>query len=194
VKVDANGTKYTMDGVDDQDGKAGAKAFNLNLGFAIDVGVKLDTYINYAKVKYTEDVKDLYGTQKLTKFGVSADAGVAKVSFDYAKAGSDGGYVILGKEDGAMSNFSKIGIRADKITAPKAKFYHLGVSAPVGPVKVGLDYAKAKATGNKAHNTRLTVAYAMSKNFKVTTFIQAGKKDNGATKTGASRVELLYKF
>jgi len=158
---------------------------------------------NYAKVDYTLNTaaqtalgKEIAPTQ--TRVVVSTKAGIADVAVGIVKAGSDGANVTLGDPD-AKANFKMEAFNASALTDTTA--FYVGVKAPVGPVKVGLEYGttsdiNGKVAGDtKFSETKLSVAYAMSKNFTISGFITNDSSDNATLdKADKNRIEIKYTF
>ena len=207
---------------------AGAKAINLNLaGKAGPVNVEL----NYASVDYTVKLissdanstaglkasafgtADLSTTQEQTRLMVSGAVEGINLAAAYITTGKDGGRVTLGDND-AQSNFvvenASVGDYAD------AKAIYLSVGTTVGPVAIkledisikghsGIQYSDTATTDakEKEEETKLSVAYAMSKNFTISGFVTDGYTKAGAAvgaaattkvETDFSRVEMKYTF
>jgi hypothetical protein len=161
----------------------------------VEVSGKIDMFnagMTYSKGKGAGKLDGL--KQSIFKLDLGVDAGVAKVDFNYAKTGKEGATLAVGNNDGA--DFDHAGLSGDGTKG--AKLWHLGVSAPVGPVTVALHYAKsgdmdAAEAGDQSYKaTQLNVKYAMSKNFSVSGWTRSAKKDG--TKGRTNRIELKYTF
>ena len=158
---------------------AGATAVNLNLKGKFGP-VSVET--NYASVDYTGTIGDTLKDQEQSRIVVSADVNVATVTAGYVVTGTDGGDVTLGDTD-AKANFVLEDLSAS--ATKNDTVVYLGVKAPVGPVKVGVEYATADKAD--AAESKISVAYAMSKNFKISAFQTGADYDK-------SRVEVKYTF
>jgi hypothetical protein len=156
-----------------------ASAYNVNVaGAAGPVSLEL----NHASVDYETAIG--LGTQEQTRVVASAKAGAATVTAGVVMTGEDGGDVTLGDTD-ASANFALENL-SSSVTADDTVIY-LGVSAPVGPVTVGLEYADADEAD--ADETKLSVAYAMSSNFNISGFATTSDAVGDMT-----RLELKYTF
>jgi hypothetical protein len=171
---------------------AGATAVNLNVAGKFG---PVSVEFNHASVNYTGTTGDALKDPKQSRLVVSADAGVAKVTLGYVKTGKEGGNTTLGDDD-AKSNFKLENISAS--ATKDASIYYAGVKAPAGPVTVGLEYVGTgdidgtTAAKTKANETKLSVAYAMSKNFTISAFATDGK--TGTAENDTTRVEMKYTF
>ena len=178
--------------------KAGATAMNLNLSAPVG---PVNVEVNYAKVDYSlsnnvANLDELSPTQ--SRIVVSGKVDTISLAAGYVKAGKDGGDVTLGDDDssanfGAMEKFTAV-----SLTDTNA--FYLAVKAPVGPVTVGLEHGTTSdvdgqtAGDVKFSETKLSVAYAMSKNFTVSGFVTDTAGDGAYAKLGQNRIEVLYKF
>jgi len=180
--------------------EAGADAFNVNVdGTFGPVSVEL----NYAQVAYSLNnnaknagLEEL--TPKQTRLVASFDADVVAVTGGVILAGDEGANVDLGDGD-AQSNFAMEAFDARDLTDTTA--YYLGLSAPVGPVTLGLEYGYTNdIDGNTKGDvdfseTKLSASYAMSKNFTVSGWVTATSSDSKALdESGANRIEVKYTF
>ncbi len=192
------------------DAKAGAKAWNLNLaGKFGPVNVEL----NMARVAYTLNAtaKTMLAetTQKQNRLVVSGAVEGINLALGMVTTGKEGGEVTLGDED-AQSNFDLY--RVDARGYADGKYTYGKVGTSFGKIGVDLEHVQGKGYINqittvnysavskiKAEETKLTVSYAMAKNFKVSGFITdcwTQSEAAGSTKQDLSvnRVELLYTF
>jgi hypothetical protein len=179
---------------------AGATALNLNVKAPVG---PVNVEVNYAKVDYSlsatgiaAGLKEVSPTQ--SRIVVSGKVDTVSLAAGYVKAGKDGGDVTLGDDDssanfGAMEKFTAV-----SLTDTNA--FYLAVKAPVGPVTVGLEHGTTSdvdgqtAGDVKFSETKLSVAYAMSKNFTVSGFVTDTAGDGAYAKLGQNRIEVLYKF
>jgi hypothetical protein len=180
---------------------AGATAINLNLSAAVG---PVNVELNHASVDYSlNDVaktvaNELNHTQ--TRVVVSGKAGPATVAVAYATTGEDGGNVTLGDTD-AKANLVLEEVSASAIADASVMF--ASVSMPVGPVTASVAYVAASnddpasaGTLNDATEMKVSLAYAMSKNFKISGFSTSGETTTGATTAdlAMTRVEAKYSF
>jgi hypothetical protein len=181
-------TANTLSGVE-----AGATAINLNASMPVG---PVNVEVNYAKVDYTNNtngaIKELSPSQ--TRIVVSGKVDTISLAAGMVMAGKDGGDVTLGDDDssanfGVMEKFT--GVILKDTTA-----YYLAASMPVGPVTVGLEHGMAsEATGSgqpDASETKLSVAYKMSKNFTVSAF--ATSCADALEGEDQNRIEIKYTF
>jgi hypothetical protein len=197
IKVSEKGSVFAKD-VKKKDVVVAKKGDMFNAGLKtiyVEVSGKIDMFnagMTYSKGKGAGKLDGL--KQSIFKLDLGVDAGVAKVDFNYAKTGKDGAALAVGNNNGA--DFDHAGLSGGGTKG--AKLWHLGVSAPVGPVTVALHYAKsgdmdAAKDGDQSYKaTQLNVKYAMSKNFSVSGWTRSAKK-NG-TKGHTNRIELKYTF
>jgi hypothetical protein len=182
---------------------AGASALNLNVSMPVG---PVNVEVNYAKVDYTSSanntnaasialakaVSDYSPTQ--SRIVLSGKVDTVTLVAGMVMAGKDGADVTLGDDD-SSANFGAM----EKFTAVILKdttAYYLAAKAPVGPVTVGLEHGMAsEATGKgtkDASETKLSVAYAMSKNFTVSGWVTSCS--DALDNQGQNRIEVLYKF
>jgi len=176
--------------------KAGANAINVNL--SANIG-PMSVELNHATVNYTGTAGDTLADPKQTRLVVSGKVGAATITAGYVKAGKEGADVTLGDGD-AKANFAMESFSATALKDTSALY--LGVSAPLGGgVTAGLDYGTTSDIDGsvpgdvKFSETRLKLAYAMSKNFKISGFITSDSSDNaGLDKKDKNRIEMKYTF
>lgn len=131
-----------------------------------------------------------------TLLKVSTDLGYASMYATYVKTGEHGGNVTLdGDTDGKLNTgLEQVGTIMDK----EADIYIVGVMAPVGPVTLGahyLDANMASSNGEDQNEIKVSVDYAMSKNFKLSAWASFMDVDTDSTKdTDTTRVEAIYTF
>ena len=178
--------------------RAGATAMNLNLSAPVG---PVNVEVNYAKVDYslsnnTLNLKELSPTQ--SRIVVSGDVSGISLAAGYVKVGKDGGDVTLGDTD-ATANFVMEAFSASALTDTNA--FYLAAGMPVGPVTAKIEYGTTSdidgtdTVDTKFSETKLSVAYAMSKNFTVSAFIANDSSDNaGLDKADTNRIELNYTF
>ena len=173
---------------------AGATAINLNAKAPVG---PVNVEVNYASVNYTGTVGDLLNDQKQSRIVVSGKVDAVTLAAGYVKAGKDGGDVTLGDND-SSANFKMEEFSATALKNTTALY--LAAKAPVGPVTVGLEHGRTSdvdgqtAGDVKFSETKLSVAYAMSKNFTVSGFVTETAGDGDFAKKGQNRIEVLYKF
>jgi len=178
-----------------------ADAINLNLSATLG---PVNVEFNYALIDY--DVEGADGTNynndtEQTRLFVSGDIGIVTLTGGVIVAGDEGGDTTLGDTD-ASSNFVMEEFTGSALTDTTA--YYLGVSVPVGPVTIGLEHGTTSDVDGTASGdtdfseTKLSIAYPMSKNFKVSGWITETSGDtlNGEDfgEKGATRLELKYTF
>jgi hypothetical protein len=168
---------------------AGATAMNLNLKAPVG---PVNVEVNYAKVDYTVNGADGKAPTQ-SRVVVSGDVAGVSLAAGYVKAGKDGGDVTLGDGD-ATANFVMEAFGGTALKDSNA--FYLAASAPVGPVTAKIEYGTSSdylgaGTGDVSE-TKLSVAYAMSKNFNISAWATdcGGKLDGSA----ANRIELNYTF
>jgi hypothetical protein len=168
---------------------AGATALNLNI--KVPVG-PANIELNHAKVSYTVDKADAK-EPSLSKLVVSGKAGDITLAAGYLKAGKDSGDVTLGDDDSA-ANFKIEKFSAQSLADTTAIYFAAGM--PVGPVTAKLEYGKTSAlTGGSslgASEAKLSVAYAVSKNFGVSAWMT--DCSDALDGKGQNRIELKYTF
>ncbi len=132
---------------------------------------------NSGNAKPIDSASALQG-QASTNFDVSYDAKVVKVAFGYSQATT--------KDADGLDNIKS-----------KNPAYVLGVSAPVGPVTLGLAYATRKGTDDKDNSGMVMgVNYDLGKNTAVNVSFANAFTVAGATSSGQSqyRVKLVQSF
>ncbi|MDC0933366.1 porin [Arcobacteraceae bacterium] len=170
-----------------------ADAINVNLSAAFG---PVNVELNYASIDYQVNDADVAKTEQ-TRLVASFDADIVTVTAGVIELGSEGGDTTLGDTD-AQSNFVMEEFSASLLKDTTA--FYLGLSAPVGPVTIGLEHGTTSdvdgtTPGNvKFSETKLSVAYPMSKNFKVSGWLTGTSGDGTYDKLGASRLELKYTF
>jgi hypothetical protein len=180
---------------------AGATAVNLNLSAPVG---PVNVEVNYAKVDYTNNTNGVLAelSPSQSRVVVSGKVDTVTLAAGYVTVGKDGGDVTLGDDD-SSANFGTM----EKFTAISLKdtsAFYLAAKAPVGPVTVGLEHGTTSdvdgqtAGDVKFSETKLSVAYAMSKNFTVSGWMTSTAGDKSGTtdysKLGQNRIEVLYKF
>jgi hypothetical protein len=172
---------------------AGATAINLNVSATVGPA---SIEVNHASVDYTGD--SIKGSElNPTQSRIVASVGVAgaTVTAGVVMAGEDGADVTLGDGD-ASANFVMEEFDATDLKDTTAMY--LGVSAPVGPVTVGLEHGTTSDTdGSKegdtdASETKVSLAYKMSKNFKISGWVT--QTDGAYDGKDANRIEVKYTF
>ena len=179
----------------------GAKAINVNVAGKFG---PVSVEVNHAEVKYTNDAAGAADPKaKQTRIVVGANAGPVALTLGYVKTGDEGGNTTLGDTD-AKSNFILEDVSAS--ATMDASIWYAAAKAPVGPVTVGFEYlttsdmdgtTDAVGSDEKANETKLSVAYAMSKNFTISAFMTNASTETKAgveTELDKSRLEMKYTF
>jgi hypothetical protein len=169
---------------------AGATAINANIKTAIS-GVNVE--VNYATVDYTGKVGDTLNDQDQTRVVVSGKVEDVTLAAGVVIAGKDGADVTLGDTD-ASANFAMEAFDATILKDTTA--FYLAAGMPVGPVNAKIEYGTAsEATGSgskDASETKISVAYPMSKNFTVSAWMTSTA--DALEGKDASRIEVKYTF
>ena len=178
---------------------AGATATNLNLSTKV-ANVSLE--LNVANVDYTGTTGDTLADQEQTRVVAATSVAGLNVAAGFVTTGTEGGNVTLGDTD-AAANFSVENVSVSALADADATY--LSVSKKFGKVtvtaetvsatgKVGQSTAAATAAQAEidADENKFSVAYAMSKNFKISGFVTSG--ETGTTETDMSRIEVKYTF
>ena len=172
---------------------AGASAINLNVSAKVG---PVSVALNHAEVDFSSNAAAINDTTtKQTRLVVSGQAGPATVTVGYVATGKDGGDVTLGDTD-ATANFDLETVSARD--TKDANIWYIGATAKVAAATVGLEYVKTSdidgtvAGDVEAKEAKLSVAYAMSKNFKISAFITDSKV--GTAEMDFSRIEMKYTF
>jgi hypothetical protein len=189
---------------------AGAAAMNINVNGTFG-GIKVE--LNHASVAYSVDqtVKDVYGnnsalTPTQDRVVVSGDFGGITAAAAVVMTGDDGGDVTLGDTD-ASANFALEQASCSALAG--ATFTYVGVGTQAAGLNVNLDYVMGSGVGSFGGKTmnptakdvdvaeaKLSVAYPMSPNFKISGYYSTLTAEQGTYKDNNDeiRVELLYTF
>ncbi len=167
-------------------------AYTLGLGANIDV---VSISARYSK-KNLDDVKD----EKLSvaKLNVSANLGMATVSAGFARTGKHNGGIGAALDTSGDSAVNTFNLKQHYASMKSdAKSFKVGVSFKANDsVTLGLGHINTKYKPAKdkikAKETAVSASYAMSSNFKISSYYSM-MKDN-SVKTNKGRLELKYSF
>jgi len=192
---------HASDGAATNLANTGAKALNINVAGKFG---PVSVEVNHAEIKLASDTAGAAEPKaKQTRVVVGANAGPVALTLGYVKTGDEGGNTTLGDTD-AKSNFILEDVSAS--ATMDASIWYAAAKAPVGPVTVGFEYlttsdmdgtSSAAASNEKAKEAKLSVAYAMSKNFTISAFMTNASTETKAgveTELDKSRLEMKYTF
>lgn len=130
-----------------------------------------------------------------TQFVASAKAGVASVFAAYATTGKTSGDTTLDADTDGKLIFA---LETISTQTADADVMVVGVSAPVGPVTMGITFLDADiGTAGSGDETKISVSYAMAKNFKLSAWYSdatVNATGAAAVDTEKSRIEAKYSF
>ena len=125
-----------------------------------------------------------------TQLVVSGKVGAVSLVAGVASTGKDSGDVTLDGDTDSKLILALEGAATTK--AADADAVLLSATMPVGPVSVNIAYLDGDTAGTDFDETKVTVSYAMSKNFKLSAWMSDSKL--GTADLEETRVEAIYTF